>query len=86
MKVDAPNDLEGRMICCVHRAKLVAEALYVFGHAAGDVEVSPEALKGLSLVAEELADELEALGDAHILESNTSDAAIEALKAKAPAG
>jgi hypothetical protein len=81
VKVD-PRDISSSITACVNKVKLIASALDSFGYGTDNKDVEPEALIGLSLVAEELADELEEIDAAYIDESNKSHAAIEALKAK----
>ena len=61
MKVTAPNDLHGRLLGCQQRAAMLAETLDLFGRA-GEAKPSDEALLGLGAAAEELADELSAIG------------------------
>jgi hypothetical protein len=61
-KAAADNDLA--------RARLIEKTLYAFGHSAGDLDIDAEAIIGLSQVAEELADELEALRLAEVKRPN----------------
>jgi hypothetical protein len=64
MKVTAPNDLQGRIIRCTNRARLITDALERYAGADGDGWTpSEETLKGLSQVADELCDELAARRD-----------------------
>jgi len=60
MKVDFVNDLDGRLTACAQRAKLIAKTLQAFGTSDHDAP-DGEALYALGMVAEELADELEAI-------------------------
>ncbi len=69
MKVDAPSDVQGRIIRCTHRAKLIADTLDAFAH----TEVKDpdrDSLTALGLVAEELADELGLIEQAYLGEAN----------------
>jgi hypothetical protein len=77
MKVAYPKDLEGRLIRCNHRARLIAEALEAFtieGRAldAKHASVSPQALSALGDIADELGDEIAAIDQAYCNEHNES--------------
>jgi hypothetical protein len=70
LKVTAPNDLEGRLLACVERSTLIAETLENFS-CTDAITPSTESYHALSLIAEELSDEIEAVRDAYVTESNT---------------
>ena len=60
MKVEFPDDLDGRMIHCAQRAKLIATTLQAWSVSQLDAP-NLDALYALGSVAEELAEEIEAI-------------------------
>jgi hypothetical protein len=65
MKVEAPRDLQGRLLRCQNRAQMIHEALEAFAHS--DMRrPSSEALDALGDCAEELADEIAAIEAAYV--------------------
>ena len=65
MKADVPTDLGGRLFGCSHRATLISETLAGWAIALQDFVPSEGSLRGLRDVAEELADEIEAVNRAY---------------------
>jgi hypothetical protein len=69
MKVDTPNDLQGRLIRCQERAKMIGFALEAIGHS--DLQdPDRDALEGFGAAALELADELRAIEEAYVDKAN----------------
>lgn len=67
MNVEYPDDLGGRELNCIARAKLIAETLYALGHGIDDIgPPSGDALMSLSAIAKELAEELEGIHEKNI--------------------
>ena len=68
MKVTYPDNLQGRITACTHRARLLSDALSAFGDP--EHEPSADALYALGDIADELADKLEAIERAYVTEAN----------------
>ena len=76
MKVTAPKDLQGRIIQCTNRARLITDAIEMYaGYDGGGRTPSEESLKGLATITEELGDELAAIERAYVDEANATGGA-----------
>jgi hypothetical protein len=71
MKVEAPTDIDGRLIAVSHRLSMMHEALGALASAYGDFGApSEEALRGFSAACREIRDEVESIHDEDIRQSN----------------
>jgi hypothetical protein len=75
MKVHAPNDLQGRLIRCEQRAKMIGDGLEAIAHS-DYTEPDADALGGFAAAALELVDELKAIGEAYAAEDPPSAAVL----------
>lgn len=79
MKVTAPDDLDGRIINCIARVRMIQEALDGAVTAIGDVAaLSEAALTGMRDTLEEIGDELVEIHQLGIAQANDQDAQLQA--------
>lgn len=78
---EAAGDLDGRMILCEQRAKMIGQSLQALAHS--DLEATDEdTINAFGQLARELAEEIEAIRNAYIDRANaTFTAGQEAHKA-----
>lgn len=65
MKVEAPDDLPGRMVCTQQRAKMISDSLQAIARSELQ-DPNRDTLYALGAAAAELADELAAIEDAYV--------------------
>jgi hypothetical protein len=59
MGVEVLTDLGGRLRTIGNRARVLEESLVAFAATVSDIPITEQALRGLSQIAKELADDLE---------------------------
>ena len=61
MGVAVQTELDGRLRALGNRARVLEESLFAFAATVSDMPITEPGLRGLSQVAQELADDLEAI-------------------------
>ena len=70
MGVEVLTDLGGRLRTVGNRARVLEESLVAFAATAGEIPITEQALRGLSQIAKEAADELARIHQEHLRQSN----------------
>ena len=61
MGVEVQTELDGRLRTLGNRARVLEESLFAFAATVSDMPITEPGLRGLSQIAQELADDLEAI-------------------------
>ena len=70
MRVEVLTDLGGRLRTVGNRARVLEESLVAFAATAGEIPITEQALRGLSQLAKEVADELVGVHQEYVRLSN----------------
>ena len=70
MRVEVLTDLGGRLRTVGNRARVLEESLVAFAATAGEIPITEQALRALSQLAKEVADELVGVHQEYVRLSN----------------
>ena len=70
MEVEVLTDLGGRLRTVENRARVLEESLFAFAATLSDMPITAPALRGLSQIAKELADDLEGIHKEYVRRSD----------------
>ena len=70
MGVEVLTDLGGRLRTVGNRARVLEESLVAFAATVSDMPITEQALRGLSQIAKELADDLEGIHKEYVRQSD----------------
>ena len=70
MGVEVRTNLGGRLRTVGNRARVVEESLVAFAATVSDMPITEQALRGLSQIAKELADDLDVIHEEYVRQSD----------------
>ena len=70
MSVEVLTDLGGRLRTLGNRARVLEESLFAFAATVSAMPITEQALRGLSQIAKELADDLEGIHKEYVRQSD----------------
>ena len=70
MGVDVLTDVGGRLRTVGNRARVLEESLVAFAATVSDMPITEQALRGLSQIAKDLADDLEGIQEEYVRRSD----------------
>ena len=70
MGVELLTDMGGRLRTLGNRARALEESLFAFAATVSDMPITEQALRGLSQIAKELAEDLDGIHREYVLQSD----------------